>query len=121
MQKKKEQPSKCPRSGNCPLLYAMTILGGKWKIPILCALKQNGPIRYNELMRRVRGITNTMLASSLKELESVGLIERRQYNEIPVRVEYSLTEKCDLLFPAFDAIETWGDEMLRAKNEAATM
>jgi DNA-binding HxlR family transcriptional regulator len=57
-----------------------------------------------------------MLASSLKELESVGLIERHQFNEIPVRVEYSLTSKCDLLFPAFAALEAWSIEMLQEEK-----
>ena len=105
----------CPCMEPCPMLYAMSMLGGKWKISILCALKLNGPTRYNALLRRVNGITNTMLASSLRELERDGLIERRQYSEIPVRVEYSLTSKCDLLFPAFEAIEKWSRAMLEDK------
>ena len=97
------------------MLYAMKILGGKWKISILCALKLNGPTRYNTLMRRISGITNTMLASSLRELEQDGLVRRHQYMEMPVRVEYALTEKCDLLFPAFEAIEIWSRAMLKEK------
>lgn len=101
----------CPCMTPCPMTYAMSILGGKWKISILCALKLNGSTRYNELMRRITGITNTMLASSLKELEANGLVERHQYNEIPVRVEYELTSKCDLLFPAFEALEKWSRNM----------
>ncbi len=107
----------CPCMEPCPMTYAMAILGGKWKISILCALKLNGATRYNELMRRIKGITNTMLASSLKELESAGLVERKQYNEIPVRVEYSLTSKCNLLFPAFEAIEKWSRDMLKNAHE----
>lgn len=104
--------NKCPCMEPCPMLYAMKILGGKWKISILCALKLNGPTRYNTLMRKISGITNTMLASSLRELERDGLIERRQYDEMPVRVEYTITDKCELLFPAFQALETWSREML---------
>lgn len=102
----------CPCMEPCPMIYAMTILGGKWKISILCALKLNGPTRYNTLLKRISGITNTMLASSLRELETVGLVKRHQYEEIPVRVEYSLTDKCNLLFPAFEAIEKWSRAML---------
>ena len=102
----------CPCMDPRPMLYAMKILGGKWKISILCALKLGGPTRYNSLMRKITGITNAMLASSLRELEQDGLVERRQYMEMPVRVEYSLTSKCDLLFPAFAAIETWSRAML---------
>ena len=107
----------CPCMDPCPMIYAMTLLGGKWKISILCTLKLNGPTRYNTLMKRINGITNTMLASSLRDLEKIGLIERHQYEEIPVRVEYSLTKKCDLLFPAFEAIEKWSISMLKEQTK----
>ncbi len=102
----------CPCSTPCPMAYAMRILGGKWKIPILCALKLGGTARYSTLMKRIGGITNTMLASSLKELEQAGLVQRREYLEVPVRVEYSLTDKCQLLFPAFEAIASWSRTMM---------
>ena len=107
----------CPCMIPCPMTYAMTILGGKWKISILCALKVNGSTRFNGLMRRISGITNTMLASSLRELERDGLVSRTQYPEIPVRVEYSLTDKCDLLFPAFEAIGKWSLAMMESASE----
>lgn len=99
----------------CPMSYAMTILGGKWKIPIICTLKLNGPTRYNESMRKIDGITNTMLASSLKELEKDGLVQRKQYPEVPLRVEYSLTDNCKYLFPAFNAIDKFSKAMLNNK------
>lgn len=97
----------CPCMAPCPVIYAMSKLGGKWKITILCTLKVNGPTRYNELKRLVKGITHTMLSSSLKELEQDGLVERKQYNEVPVRVEYSTTKSSDLLIPAFEALGNW--------------
>jgi DNA-binding HxlR family transcriptional regulator len=92
----------------CPLENAMRLLGGKWKAPILCALRQNGPTRYNELKRNIRGITNTMLAGSLKELEEAGLIQRRQFMEMPVRVEYSITDQCVALAPILAQLAQWG-------------
>lgn len=107
----------CPCMEPCPMVSAMKALGGKWKIPILCALKLNGSIRYNALLREVKGITNTMLALSLKELENDGLIKRVQYEEIPVRVEYSLTENCWQLFPAFNIIESWRKEMIMKSTQ----
>ena len=97
----------CPCMEPCPMKRAMDILGGKWKIPILCALWFDGALRYNELIRRIKGISNTMLASSLKELERDGLVRRVQYPEIPVRVEYSVTEECAKLVPAFELIGAW--------------
>lgn len=96
----------------CPLKHAMDMLGGKWKISILCALRQDGPTRYNDLLRSVKGITNTMLAASLKALERDGLVKRVQYQEMPLRVEYSVTDACDALFPAIQGIGLWGRDML---------
>jgi DNA-binding HxlR family transcriptional regulator len=102
---------RCPCRDNCPLSSALKLIGGKWKIPILCALHQDGTTRYNTLKRKIRGITNTMLASSLKELEEDGLICRRQYMEMPVRVEYALTERCDDLMPILHQLAQWGVRM----------
>lgn len=102
----------CPCDEPCPMTYALKLLGGKWKIPILCTLKLNGPTRYNELMRKIEGITNTMLASSLKELENDGLVKRKQYLEVPIRVEYSLTENSQYLFPAFDELYKFSKAMM---------
>ena len=107
----------CPCMDPCPMKHAMDILGGKWKIPILCALWFDGEMRYNELNRRIRGISNTMLASSLKELERDGLVKRVQYEEIPVRVEYSVTDECAKLVPAFEIIGQWSREKLMLSEE----
>ncbi len=97
----------CPCMNYCPLSSAISLIGGKWKIPILCALSQDGTTRYNELKRKIKGITNTMLASSLKELEDEGLIYRKQYMEMPVRVEYELTDLCDDLLPILNQLAHW--------------
>jgi DNA-binding HxlR family transcriptional regulator len=92
----------------CPLESAMRLIGGKWKMAIICSLHRDGTMRYNELKRKIRGITNTMLASALKEMEERGLISRKQYIEMPVRVEYSLTGICDDLLPILDKLAFWG-------------
>jgi DNA-binding HxlR family transcriptional regulator len=86
----------------------MRLIGGKWKTAILCSLHTDGMTRYNTLKRKIKGITNTMLASSLKELEESGLVQRTQYMEMPVRVEYSLTPHCDGLMPILKALAQWG-------------
>lgn len=112
MSKTECSASLCPCMEPCPLKHAMDILGGKWKIPILTVLRQDGPTRYNDLLRRIKGITNTMLASSLKELERDGLVLRIQYHEMPLRVEYSLTDICEELAPAFYIIGKWGRKIL---------
>lgn len=95
----------------CPLTYALDLIGGKWRLPIIWALSQNNILRYNELKRKVDGITNMMLSQSLKEMESYGLVNRKQYMEIPPRVEYSLTEAGKDLIPALQSLAKWGKQM----------
>lgn len=92
----------------CSLTYALSVIGGKWRLPILWALNQQGPVRYNELKRSIHGITNMMLTQSLKELESYHIIHRQQYLEVPPRVEYSLTEHGESLMPTLIALAKWG-------------
>lgn len=112
MSETKCKSSQCPCIEPCPLKRAMDVIGGKWKIPIICSLRLDGPSRYNELLRNITGITNTMLASSLKELQRDGLVKRVQYQEMPLRVEYSLTESCETLLPAFQIIAKWSKDTL---------
>lgn len=103
----------CPCMQQCPLSTVMDSIGGKWKIRILCSLQQDGSTRYNELKRKIDGITNTMLASSLKELERDGLVSRTQYAEMPVRVEYSITDVCAELIPILAQLAQWGVHLQR--------
>lgn len=98
-------------SDDCPMKAACQALEGKWKIPMIYVLCENGTLRYNEL-KRALGITNMMLSSTLKELEEEGLVDRHQYNEIPPRVEYSLTELAQDLVPILDAFTKWGSLLL---------
>ena len=98
----------CPCETKCPLTTALEIIGGKWKIPIICALFVDGPTRYNELKKKVKGITSTMLASSLNDLERDGIVLRTQYNEMPLRVEYELTKNKESLLPILQKLSAWG-------------
>jgi DNA-binding HxlR family transcriptional regulator len=97
----------------CPLIYALEIIGQKWKLPIMWYLFDNDFIRYNELKRKVNGITNMMLTKSLKELEEHNLIVRIQYETIPPKVEYALTERGKALLPALKELSIWGEEQLK--------
>ena len=97
---------------DCGLKKVIDTVGGKWKIMILCVIDKNEVVRYGELSRSIHGITNTMLANSLKELEADGLVERKQYDEMPVRVEYTLTEKTKSLIPILLELKKWGEENL---------
>ena len=89
------------------LQKAMNAIGGKWKLPILCFLTANGTTRYNDLLRRITGISNAMLSKSLRELEEAGLVKREEYLEIPVRVEYALTGKAVRLGPILQELIRW--------------
>ena len=99
------------RFDSCPLTYALSLIGGKWRLPIIWALSQKGIMRYNELERSIDGITNMMLTQSLKELEANGIVNRKQFMEVPPRVEYSLTEEGEALIPALKALAHWGKQM----------
>lgn len=92
----------------CPLRQTLSMVGGKWKLPILCLLGSHSPARYSTIKRKLEGITNMMLSQSLKELEGCGIVSRHQYNEIPPRVEYSLTPDGESLLPVLMQLAAWG-------------
>ena len=97
----------CPCTEACPLQRAMEMIGGKWKLSILCSLMVDGATRYNDLKRKMNGISNTMLAKSLKEMEEDGLVTRTEYVEVPIRVEYEITEKAKALGPILVQLAQW--------------
>ncbi len=93
--------------GDCPLEYALEILGGKWKLKILWTIYTFKVIRFNRLKREVPGITDLMLAKILKLLVENNIVQRTQFNEIPPRVEYSLTENGLQLVESLSNIRQW--------------
>lgn len=101
----------CPCMEECPLSRAMRLIGGKWKMQILCSLHNNGPTRYNRLKRTLDGVSNTVLAAALRELEADGLVVRREYLEVPVRVEYEITPRARPLIPILDDLGRWCDSL----------
>lgn len=92
----------------CPVIRALEILGGKWRLAIIWELSRYENMRYNELKRHLYGITNIMLTRSLQVLEQHNLIIRKDYGQIPPRVEYSITDDCRSLLPALEVINEWG-------------
>jgi DNA-binding HxlR family transcriptional regulator len=119
----------CPCMDTCPLNKSMELIGGKWKMQILCTLNSSGPVRYNALRRKMDGVSNTVLIRALRELEDSGLIKRTEYSEVPARVEYETTELCDSLIPILDSLSEWwevhyassvktNDEEEKVKQEA---
>ncbi len=96
----------------CPLKLVNEIIGGKWKASIICILEDGKPVRYNEIHKKLPEITNMMLAQSLKSLEQYGIINRIQYDEMPVRVEYSLSNTGKSLLPIIYEINLWGKQYI---------
>ena len=95
---------------NCPVKYALGILQGKWKFQVLWELAHAESVRFNELQRRVDGVSSLMLSKTLKELEADGLVSRHQFNEIPPRVEYSLSELGADLEEVLRELGDWGQK-----------
>ena len=91
----------------CPMPDIAKLIGGKWKLIILQILIFKGTQRFNELRRRIEGITQTMLTNQLRALEDDGLIDRTVYAEVPPRVEYSATERALSLEKMFLAMHEW--------------
>ena len=96
----------------CPLRLAMDIVGGKWRLSIICLLKDGKPMRYNQIRRGIPDITNVMLAQSLRHLEAYGIVHREQYNEVPVRVEYRLTDSGKTLLTVLGQLMDWGNRYI---------
>ena len=93
----------------CGLDVALAVIGGKWK-PLILYHLAHGRRRYGELRRAVGGVSDKMLIQQLKELHADGIIDRLDYNEIPPKVEYSLTTFGTTLAKALAPLCVWGTE-----------
>lgn len=91
----------------CPAPVIFAMVGGKWKLSILQILIFRGTRRFGELRREIDGVTQTMLTSQLRALESDGLVARKVFPEVPPRVEYSATADALALKPMFTAMHDW--------------
>lgn len=94
----------------CETQRLFNVCSNKWVPQVLFELTKAESLRFGELKRSINGITNTMLSSTLKSLEGVGLINRTQFNEIPPHVEYALSQKGKALYPVFVEIINWAME-----------
>lgn len=92
---------------DCPIAATLEMIGGRWKTIILFYLS-SGKKRFGEISVRIPTISRKVLTQQLRELEKDGLINRKQYKEIPPRVEYSLTLLGKSLSPVFKEMSIWG-------------
>ncbi|MGE3609491.1 MAG: winged helix-turn-helix transcriptional regulator [Bacteriovoracaceae bacterium] len=96
----------------CPIMSAVGVIGGKWKIPIVYNLRSQ-TLRFGELRKKLPEITQKMLTQQLRELEADGLVERIVYAEVPPKVEYRLTKLARELSSVFLELQNWGKKLNR--------
>ncbi|MEU6994131.1 helix-turn-helix domain-containing protein [Streptomyces sp. NPDC046465] len=99
-----------PGRYHCGVDAALGVIGGKWKVVLIWALAEHPGIRFGELQRQVPGISVKVLASHLRELEEDGIVRRVAYDEVPPRVEYSLTDAGVRLNAALTSLGSWGSD-----------
>jgi len=104
-----------PIDGACPIEYTLDVIGGKWKPLILYHLFR-GTKRFGELQRCIPDVTRRMLTKHLRELESDGIVHREVYQQVPPKVEYSLTKHGRTLEPLLNVMLDWGIQHHEAKN-----
>ena len=100
---------------DCPVRKTLELLNGKWRTHIIYELCKHPSCRFGELKKAYPRITNTMLTTTLRDLEDLGIIHREQFNEIPPHTEYSLTDKGKALFPVFLELAKWGDTYIEGE------
>ena len=91
----------------CPVESFTEMLGGKWKMLIINTIRKKGVVRFGQLATSIPNISRKVLTDQLKSLHRDNLISRKQYQQIPPKVEYSLTKKADGLCSVFKTIEDW--------------
>lgn len=102
--------------GNCPVVYCMNIIGGKWKPSVIHMIRTDRN-RYSILLKNITEISKQTLTNQLRELEADGIIERIIYAEIPPRVEYKITAFGETLLPIIDNMYKWGIQHMKTGKE----
>ncbi|MEU8778208.1 helix-turn-helix domain-containing protein [Streptomyces sp. NPDC048606] len=100
-----------PGADECGIAAAMSVIDGKWKVSLLWVL-EGCPRRFGELRRQLPGVSEKVLAAQLRELEADGIVHREVHDEVPPRVEYSLTPLGQDLSTALEALGEWGAKHL---------
>ena len=97
----------------CPIRNVVARFGNKWALLVILVISENDPIRYIELGRKIPDISSRVLSNTLRILEADGLVERRFYQEVPPRVEYSLTETGRSLVPIIIKLTEWAQNNMK--------
>lgn len=110
----------------CPVRNVLARIGDRWSLLVLLKLQETEkPLRFNELYKAIVGVSQKMLASTLKELEADDLVSRKAYTEIPPRVEYALTERGKSLMPLLNQLVEWSldnmSEIVASRKQYASV
>jgi DNA-binding HxlR family transcriptional regulator len=114
----RDKLQQCPRSYVLALTDTLNVMNGKWKLPIIASLL-HGKVRFKDLLENIDKITPRMLSKELKELEINGILERKVHVQMPVLIEYSLTESGKSITDVIDAMIDWG--MLHRMNSLESL
>ena len=104
----------------CPVETTLMLIGNKWQVLILRDLNLNGTMRFKELQRSIGKISQKVLTSNLRAMEESGIVHREVFAELPLRVEYSLTELGETLQPVLDAMWAWGESYKERLRKACS-
>ncbi|MDE6548316.1 MAG: helix-turn-helix transcriptional regulator [Muribaculaceae bacterium] len=97
----------------CPVRNVIARFGNKWALLVILVLSENEPIRYNELHRKIPDISSRVLSGTLRVLEADALVERTYYQEVPPRVEYTLTDTGRSLVPIIMQLTEWAQQNMK--------
>jgi DNA-binding HxlR family transcriptional regulator len=113
LRQEEEQRPAAADCGCCPRLHeAVELIGRRWTGAILEVLRQDGPLRFSEIVGAIPGLSDRLCSERVKELEARGIIERTVHPGPPVRVEYELTEMGQALEPVLGELAAWAREWL---------
>lgn len=98
----------------CPVRNVIARFGNKWALLVILVLSENGPIRYNQLGRKIPDISSRVLSNTLRSLEADGLVVRTYYQEVPPRVEYSLSDTGRSLVPIILTLTEWAQKNMQS-------
>jgi DNA-binding HxlR family transcriptional regulator len=102
--------NKKSKEAACEIEVAFGVIGGKWKPIILSFLGEYGTLRYGQLQHLIPDITHKILTKQLRDLEDDGLVQRKVYPEVPVKVEYSITDNGKDIIPVLDMMCDWANK-----------
>ena len=95
---------------DCPIRNVLSRMMDKWTLLVIYTLEQHGTMRFNDLHRAIPDVSQKMLTVTLKSMEADGLVSRRGIPAVPVKVEYTLTERTDSVLPLLDDLLSWAME-----------